>query len=144
MSDIGWSERRMQHDRQIGASRSDQIEICGLEVFAYHGAYASEQVQGQRFRLDIVLDVDMHIAARTDELRDALDYSRVVDDVAHVVRATRFHLLEALASRIADHLLGYPRVAATVVRITKPDVELNESVSEVAVTVRRARPMHLS
>lgn len=144
MSDIEWSERRLQKDRQVGVSRSDQIDICGLEVFAHHGAYESEQAAGQRFRLDIVLDVDMHIPARTDELRDALDYSRVVDDVAHLVRATRYDLLEALASRVADHLLDYPRVAAAAVRISKPDVELNESVSEVAVTVRRTRPMHLS
>ena len=143
MSDIGWSERRMQLEKQAGVSRSDQIEICGLEVFGYHGVYESEQATGQRFRLDILLDVDMHIPARTDELRDALDYARVVDDVAHLVRATRYRLLEALASRIADHLLDFPRVAAAAVRVTKPDVELNESVREVAVTVRRARPVHL-
>jgi 7,8-dihydroneopterin aldolase/epimerase/oxygenase len=143
MSDIGWSERRMQLEKQAGVSRSDQIEISGLEVFGYHGVYESEQVAGQRFRLDIVLDVDMHIPARTDELRDALDYARVVDDVADLVRTTRYHLLEALASRVADHLLDFPRVAAAAVRITKPDVELNESVREVAVTVRRARPVHL-
>ena len=121
-------------------SRSDQIEICGLEVFGYHGAYESERATGQRFRLDVVLDVDLHIPARTDALRDALDYARVVDDVAHLVRATRYHLLEALAARIADHLLDSPQVAAAAVRITKPDVELHESVREVAVTVRRARP----
>ena len=144
MSDIGWSERRMQLEKQAGVSRSDQIEICGLEVFGHHGVYESEQTTGQRFLLDILLDVDMHIAARTDELRDALDYARVVDDVAHLVRVTRYHLLEALASRVANHLLDYPKVAAAAVRVTKPDVELNESVREVAVTVRRARPVHLS
>jgi dihydroneopterin aldolase len=63
--------------------------------------------------------------------------------VAQLVRSTRYNLLEALASRVLDHLLDMPRVAAAAVRITKPDLDLGEHVAEVAVTVRRARPTHL-
>ncbi|HSK97316.1 MAG TPA: dihydroneopterin aldolase [Euzebyales bacterium] len=142
MSDIGWSERRMRDERGV-PRRTGQIEIRDLEVFAYHGVYESEQERGQRFRLDIVLDADMHIPAQTDHLSDAIDYARVVSDVADLVRSTRYHLLEALATRVVDHLLGIPRVAAAAVRVTKPDVQLREQVGQVAVTVRRARPMHL-
>lgn len=142
MSDIGRSERRLQQERRI-QGRYDQIEIHGLEVFAHHGVYPSEQIHGQRFRLDIVLDADAHIPARTDELSDAVDYGRVVREVADLVRTSRHNLLESLATRIVDHLLAFPRVAAASVRICKPDVELDEQVDEVAVTVRRARPLHL-
>ena len=142
MSDIGWSERRMHHERR-NQGRYDQIEIHGLEVFAHHGVYASEQSHGQRFRLDVVLDADAHIPARTDQLSDAVDYGRVVREVADLVRSTRYNLLESLATHIVDHLLGIPRIAAASVRICKPDVELDEQVDEVAVTVRRSRPLHL-
>ena len=143
MSDIGWTERRVHDDRGSRGGRADQIEIRGLEVFAYHGVYEAEKEQGQRFRLDITLDVHLHIPAKTDHLSDAIDYSQVISEVADLVRSTRFNLLEALASRVADHLLGMPRVAAVAVRVTKPDVQLGEQVDEVAVTVRRMRPMHL-
>jgi dihydroneopterin aldolase len=142
MSDISRSERRMYDDRGV-RSRPDQIEIHGLEVFAHHGVYDAEKERGQRFRLDVTLDVHMHIPAQTDHLSDAIDYARVVSDVADLVRSTRYNLLEALASRVVDHLLDIPRVAAAAVRVTKPDVQLGEQVDEVAVTVRRARPMHL-
>ena len=123
MSDIGRSERRMREERRAVA-RSDQIEVHGLEVFAHHGVYDDEREHGQRFVIDLVLDVDTHIAARTDHLEDAVDYGEVARNVAQFVRSTRFDLLEALATRIADHVLRSPRVAT--------------------VTVRRARPLHLS
>ena len=142
MSDISRSERRMQEERTI-QRRTDHIEIRGLEVFAQHGVHESEKAQGQRFRLDIVIDTDTHIPARTDKLSDATDYAQVVADVAQLVRSTRYKLLEALASRVLDHLLDMPRIAAAAVRITKPDLDLGEQVAEVAVTVRRARPTHL-
>jgi dihydroneopterin aldolase len=67
----------------------------------------------------------------------------VVREVADLVRSTRYNLLESLATHIVDHLLGIPRIAAASVRICKPDVELDEQVDEVAVTVRRSRPLHL-
>lgn len=143
MSDIGRSERRMRDERRAQV-RSDQIEIRRLEVYAHHGVFESEKTQGQRFLLDLVLDADTHIPASTDDLGDAVDYARVVRDVARLVRSTRFNLLETLAARIVDHLLRIPRIAAASVRITKPDVVLDEKVGEVAVTVRRSRPIHLS
>jgi dihydroneopterin aldolase len=143
MSDIGRSERRMREEHRA-QSRAGRIEIRGLEVFAHHGVFESEREHGQLFRLDVTLDVDTHIAAQSDRLSDAIDYAQVVQDVAAYVRSTRYDLLEALASNIVDELLRNWRVAAAEVRITKPDVKLSEPVQEVAVTIRRAQPIHLS
>lgn len=132
--------------RSVGdrRARADQIEIRGLEVFAHHGVFAHEQREGQRFVLDLVLDVDTHIAARTDNIDDAVDYGAVARDIAGFVRDTRFDLIETLATRVADRLLAIPRVAAAGVRVAKPDVDLGESVDHVAVSIRRSRPTHLS
>ena len=143
MSDIGRSERRLREQRRAVA-RPDQIEIRGLEVFAHHGVYQHEQIEGQRFVLDIVLDADAHIAAHTDNLGDAVDYGKLTGEIAEFVRTTRFNLLETLATRIADRLLESPRIAAVSVRIAKPDVDLGEKVDHVAVKVSRSRPLHLS
>lgn len=124
-------------------ARYDLIEVRGLEVFAHHGVYPHEREEGQRFRVDIELDVDTRIPAQSDNIDDAVDYGAVVREVADLVRSTRYHLLERLANRIVEHLLNIPRVAAASVRICKPDVELGEQVDEVAVTVRRARRLQL-
>lgn len=141
MSDIGRAERRLADDR---SRRADQVQIMGLQVDAHHGVHAQERRDGQRFVVDVVLDVDTQIAARTDNLDDTIDYAQLVTDVAEMIRSTQFHLLEALAAHVADQLLVQERVAAVRVRITKPNVELPEEVEAVSVQVHRVRPAHIT
>lgn len=143
IGDIGRSERRLIED-SAGGRRPDQIEICGLEVFAHHGVYDHERRDGQRFVIDVTIDADTHIAARTDDVSDTLDYGTLITEIAQIVRGTQFSLLEALAAHVADALLERRTVSAAAVRIHKPDVALDETVSHIAVTVRRSRPTRVS
>lgn len=142
MSDIGRSERRLIDDRRVSRPH-DQIEIRGLRVHAHHGVHDHEASEGQQFELDVVLDMDSQIAARTDDLDDTIDYTELVDHVADLVRSTRFNLIEALGAHIAEQLLSARRVAAVRVTVTKPEIEFDEEVDAVAVTVYRARPVHV-
>jgi dihydroneopterin aldolase len=142
VSDIGRSERRLIDERRL-ARHHDQIEIRGLRVHAHHGVHAHEQRDGQLFVLHVVLDMDSQIAARTDNLDDTIDYAELVDRVAHLVRSTRFRLIEALGGHIADELLALQRVAAVRVTVTKPEVTFKEDVDAVSVTVHRVRPVHI-
>lgn len=143
MSDIGRFERRLV-ERQAQLRPTDAIEVRGLRVFAYHGVLPQEREDGQPFVVDVLLETDTRIAARTDDLSDAIDYAALVRRVAELVQSTRFDLLEALAARVADDLLTISGVSCAHVRIHKPEVELDEHVEEVAVTVVRARPKHIS
>ncbi|HEX6254838.1 MAG TPA: dihydroneopterin aldolase [Euzebyales bacterium] len=142
MSDIGRSERRLVDDRRI-AKPTDTIEIRGLRVHGHHGVHDHEQLTGQTFVLDVALDVDSQIAARTDSLDDTIDYAMLVERVADLVRSTRFNLSEALGAHIADDLLTMRRVAAVRVCITKPELDFGEELDAVAVTVVRVRPVHI-
>jgi dihydroneopterin aldolase len=139
MSHIGRAGRRRADDR---LGRADQIQIRGLRVVAHHGVHEHERREGQPFVVDVVLDVDTTIAARTDDLEDAIDYAQLVSDVAEMVRSTQFQLLESLAAHVADRLSRVPRVAAASVRISKPEVALPEEVDAVSVQVHRIRPVH--
>ncbi|CAN5918408.1 dihydroneopterin aldolase [soil metagenome] len=141
MSDIGRAERRLAADR---SRRADQVQITGLQVEAHHGVYEDERRDGQLFLVDVVLDVDTQIAARTDNLDDTIDYAQLVTDVAELIRSTQFRLLEALAGHVADRLLMRRRVAAVRIRITKPELDLPEEVDAVSVQVHRVRPVHLT
>jgi dihydroneopterin aldolase len=142
VSDIGRFERRLVDDRRISRPH-DQIEIRGLRVYAHHGVHEHEAREGQQFVLDVVLDMDSQIAARTDDIDDTIDYTELVSHVAEMVRSNRFNLIEALGAHIAEQLLSARRVAAVRVTVTKPEVELDEDVDAVAVTVCRARPVHV-
>jgi dihydroneopterin aldolase len=112
MSDIGRSERRLVDDRRV-ARLTDKIEVRGLRVHGHHGVYDQERATGQAFVLDVALDVDSQIAARTDNLDDTIDYARLIERIADLVRSTRFNLIEALGAHIADDLLTMRRVAST-------------------------------
>jgi len=107
------------------------IELHGLEVFGYHGAYEDEQRDGQLFLWDVQLDVGERGA--DDDLQQALDYTHVAARIRELSDAHRFNLLEALATSVADAL--YERFAPKrlKVRVRKHPAGLGVEHSAVIV-----------
>ena len=52
------------------------IELEGLVVFGHHGYLEEERRLGQRFLVDLWVDVD-ETAAASDEIGDTVDYRRL-------------------------------------------------------------------
>jgi len=109
------------------------VELHGLEVFGYHGAYEEEQRDGQLFLFDVQLDVGDRGA--DDELDGAIDYTRVAARIRELSDARRFDLLEALASSIADALYEQFAPERLKLRVRKRPAGLG--VEHSAVIVRR-------
>jgi dihydroneopterin aldolase len=117
------------------------IELQSIELHGFHGVLDDERREGQRFLVDVELELADDTAARSDSIDDAVDYRDVVDTVVAVSDARAYHLLEALASALADALVeGFPVTRARV-RVRKPDVVLARSVDHAAVVVERLRPL---
>ena len=116
------------------------IELHGIVLHGYHGVLEDERLHGQRFLVDVELDLEDERAAGNDSIEDAVDYREIVARVREVSDARAYHLLEAFSGAIADALVeGWPVTAARV-RVRKPDVVLDPAVEYAAVTVeRRAR-----
>lgn len=117
-----------------------KIELHGIELHGYHGVLEQERRDGQRFLVDVELELATEAAAATDRIEDALDYRRLVQRVREVSDATAYHLLEAFAAALADALLAYEGVQAVRVRVRKPDVVLDPPVAYAAVSVERSEP----
>jgi dihydroneopterin aldolase len=113
------------------------IELHGIELHAFHGVLEHERREGQRFLVDVELDLADAIAAETDRIEDALDYRDVVATVVEISDGRAYYLLEALAAALADTLVERFPVAAARVRVRKPDVELARPVEHAAVRVER-------
>ena len=113
------------------------IELHGIEFRGFHGVLEHERQEGQRFLVDLDLELAELTAAETDRIEDAVDYRDVVATVVEVSEARAYHLLEALASALADALLGRFPLARVRVRVRKPDVELARPVDHAAVVVER-------
>jgi 7,8-dihydroneopterin aldolase/epimerase/oxygenase len=118
----------------------DRIAITGIEVFGHHGALPHERELGQRFVVDVVLELDLEPAARSDALGDTVDYGELSARVAELVAGEASDLIEAVAGRVADHCLADGRVAVVEVTVHKPNAPLPVVAREVSVSLRRTRP----
>lgn len=116
------------------------VHIRGLEVFGYHGVHDAERVLGQRFIVDLALDLAHDRAATTDDLADTADYAVLCGDVATIIAGEPVALIERLAQMISDRALADPSVRAVSVTVRKPDVAIPHVLDEVAVTLRSTRP----
>jgi dihydroneopterin aldolase len=118
----------------------DAVVLRGLRVVGTHGVLAEEQARAQPFEVDLELSVDLTAASASDALEDTVDYGAVVDVAAGVVANERFALLERLAGRIGDAVLGLDaRIAAVEVTVKKlrPPVPVDLASAAVRLTRRR-------
>jgi dihydroneopterin aldolase len=114
----------------------DRIELTGIRVFGRHGANPGEKDVPQPFDIDVVLDVDLDSARRSDALAETIDYDRLHRLLTGIVRDRSFDLLERLAQEMIDAIMTDTRVMAASVRIAKPQLLAGATP---AVTVRATR-----
>jgi dihydroneopterin aldolase len=113
-----------------------KIELRGLELFGHHGATEEERERGQMFLYDVELEVGERGA--DDRLDGAVDYRGVAAAVREVADR-RFHLLEALATTIAETLAERFPVERVRVRVRKPEVRpAGIDLEFAAVTAERS------
>ena len=115
------------------------VTLRGLEVFGRHGVHAAEQELGQRFVVDLSVELERCPGAESDDLRDTADYAALADAVAAIVAGPPVRLLERLAAMIADRALQEPLASAVEVTVRKPHVALPHPLVEASVTLRRHR-----
>jgi dihydroneopterin aldolase len=115
------------------------IELQGLVVTGHHGYLEDERRVGQRFLVDLWVDVG-EAATVSDRIEDTVDYRRLAGVVREVFGGPPRLLLEGLAGAVADRILErFPAVNRARVRVRKPDVVLEPAVEHAAVTVERVR-----
>ncbi len=111
------------------------VRLNNMEFYAYHGCLESERREGNRFRVDFAYDYDMRKAARTDELREAIDYS-VIYELIRAEMEIPANLLEHLAHRILDSITEhFPRIEYAEVTVTKYNPPLPGKVESSSVTL---------
>jgi dihydroneopterin aldolase len=109
-------------------------------LHAYHGVMPHEAKVGQSFKLDLVLDIGLAEASRSDKLKDTVSYDRVVNIASEAFCAKRYRLVEAAAGAVADAVLaGFPKVSGVRVTVHKPHAPIAATFDDVGVTVTRRR-----
>jgi len=119
---------------------TDRIFISGLTLHAYHGVMPHEAKVGQTFSLDILLEIDLSAAARSDKVTDTVSYDKVVTCASKAFLRQRFRLIEAAGGSVADAVLAeFPRVRSVTVTIHKSHAPIAATFSDVGVILTRTR-----
>lgn len=107
----------------------DKIILKGMKFFGKHGLCPEEKERGQWFEVDVEIWGNYASALERDDLQGSVDYRDIYDIVKKVLEHTRVNLLEHLAARITEGIMGFPQIEKTLVRIKKPQVELGGQLS---------------
>ena len=114
-----------------------QIEIEGMEFFAYHGHYPVEKEVGNKFIVNINITTDCEKAGKSDQLEDALDYQKVYLLIKNEMSISS-DLLEHVATRILDKLyLEFPEISHASVKISKMNPPMGGQIEKVSLTLSR-------
>jgi 7,8-dihydroneopterin aldolase/epimerase/oxygenase len=115
----------------------DLVSVRGLAVSAVIGVRDWEREVTQTLVFSVDMAADARLAARNDDLADALDYSAVAQTISSVVREGRFRLIETAAERVAERLLADHPVAWLRLEVSKP---IAGGAYTAAVTIERGTP----
>ena len=115
----------------------DHIYIRKLTLPVLIGTLPHERIHPQNITIDIDFSYDMRKAGKSDDLHDAVDYSAVEQRVTELAMNSSFHLLEALAERIAETVLEFPPIEQVKVRIEKPAAAIRAQA--IALEMERSR-----
>lgn len=119
--------------------RLDRIVLRGISATGHHGVLDFERRDGQRFVVDVVMELDLTRAGRTDALDDTVSYAEVADAVVARIAGEPFDLIERLAAVIAADVLARPLVQVVEVGVHKPDAPVGPPFTDVHVLIRRER-----
>lgn len=115
----------------------DKIIMHGMEFTGFHGVFPEEQIQGQKFVVDLEISIDIKAAGASDDLEKTIDYGELYGRIRDIVENERYDLLEALAERLARVVLAEKRVDQVLVRIKKPQAPIAGKFAYMAVEITR-------
>lgn len=118
---------------------SDRIKLTGLRGWGRHGVFPEERRDGQEFVVDVELDVDLDAPARSDDVKDTVDYGVLVEVVHRLIVGEPVNLIETLAQRIAQAAISFDGVESVTVTVHKPSAPVSAALDDVSVTIVRSR-----
>ena len=113
---------------------SSRIVLRGVTASGHHGANPGEQDDPQEF----VIDLDLTVAVRGDEIDATADYRGIADVARSVVTDRSYQLLETIAEEVARTVAGLQGVERCTARVHKPRAAASLGIDDVAAEATSA------
>jgi len=113
------------------------IQIENMEFYAFHGHFKEEQIVGNKFLVDLTIEIDMEIPSKSDNLKDAVNYHKAYQIVRKEMEK-KSYLLENIAGRILDALYSeMTGIKKAMVKVSKLNPPMGGKIGSVSVVMER-------
>lgn len=114
------------------------IKVENIRMFAYHGCLKEETKIGSDYRVDLEVRANLQQSARTDSLKDTVDYVFLNKVVIEEMKKSS-HLLETVAKRILNRIFTEDNlVTKTTVWISKLNPPIGGDVEKVTIKMTKS------
>ncbi len=114
-----------------------RIILEGMEFYAYHGCFKEEQLTGNRFLVDLEIEVDTSKAELSDQLKDTVNYQAVYRQVS-IAMKDKSQLLEHLSRRILDNIESeFPAIWYIKLKVSKMNPPMGGQMKCVSLETER-------
>jgi dihydroneopterin aldolase len=116
----------------------DKILLKQMSFYGYHGVLPEENRLGQRFVVDIELNLDLTRASKSDEVSETVNYADVYTITKEIVEGPPKNLIESVAEEVAQVILfTFLSVKYCTIKVIKPDPPIKGHYQSVAVEITR-------
>ena len=115
----------------------DKIIIKGACFSCSIGVSEEERRKKQKIGIDVELFLSTRKAAKTDSIKNTINYSEVYNLLKNIVEKNNCRLIEKMAENISEQILSKYSVEKVIVKIKKPEALAGRSVKYAAVEIER-------
>lgn len=115
----------------------DRVFIKDLVVHGILGIDEYERKTHQPIIINAVLYTEIGSAAKSDDIRDCVDYRILSEELEKHTQQAERYTVEALANDLAMLCLQNPKIQKVIIRVDKPEALPN--VKSVGVEIERTR-----
>jgi dihydroneopterin aldolase len=102
----------------------DSLSVKGMKFHGLHGVQEQEKIDGNDFEVDVVFWADLSTAGTSDNLKDAINYTKVQEITASVMLGESVDLIERLCfdigNKLADHFDEAEKLEVCVRKLNPP------------------------
>ncbi|MBN1463688.1 MAG: dihydroneopterin aldolase [Paludibacteraceae bacterium] len=116
-----------------------KIKLEKMRFYAYHGCFAEEQLVGTNFELTIAVELDTHIACKTDAIEDALNYQELYQTIKAEMQLNS-KLIENVGQRIINKLfVRFAQIEGIELELSKLNPPLGGQIERVSILLSEQR-----
>jgi len=116
-----------------------KVALEGIEFFSYHGYYEEEQKLGNKYEVNIEVEVDLQKAAQEDTLSGTVNYETLYKIVSEEMLVPS-KMLEHVGNRIITRTLStFPEIFSVQLEISKFNPPVKGVCRKAKVTMHQSR-----